>query len=154
MTVSVADKRKMALLELSPEGLMVNFMSTMQRMTVRNTIIFSDEGEFYIDKILELAERIRTMPKTYEQDGNPNPTAYLRYFRGSATAWITEKDMGTGDANDTEQIQAYGYVTLFGGGFNEAEAGYVSIKELIEAQMELDFHFEPTVKKDLEKGSK
>ena len=52
-----------------------------------------EERDFFFDKLSEYADRVRTMPKTYEQDGKGlDAIAYLHYFNGGADWYITEKD--------------------------------------------------------------
>ena len=81
------------------------------------------------------------MPITYEQDGKGNDAIiYLHYFDGSNDWFISEKDIGS------EQIQAFGLVSL---DFNESELGYISIKELLENEIEFDLNWTPTKIKDL-----
>ena len=42
-----------------------------------------DEADFFLSKLIDLAQQIDTMPKTYEQDGKGDQaTAYLHYFLG------------------------------------------------------------------------
>ena len=97
--------------------------------------------------ILRNAEVIKTMPKTYEQDGKGmDAVVYLHYFRGSVDSWITEKDMG--DGTDELQLQAFGMTTLTGSKEN-AEMGYISIEELIENHVELDLYWEPKTIKEV-----
>ena len=52
-----------------------------------------EEKQFFFDKMVELAQTVSTMPKTYEQDGKGEEAiAYLHYFAGGqANWWITEK---------------------------------------------------------------
>jgi hypothetical protein len=98
--------------------------------------LMGDEWQFFADKMKELAGVIATMPKTYDQDGRGDEAvAHLHYFRGSADWYITEKDM---EGHGTEQ--AFGLADLYGDG---GELGYISIIELAEAGVELDFHFNP-----------
>ena len=98
-----------------------------------------EEGEWFRDKFVALAEQIKAMPKTYDQDGmGDQAVAHLHYFKGNADWFITEKDM------EPEQIQAFGLVDLGWG----PELGYVSIVELQENGIELDLHWTP---KTLEK---
>lgn len=97
--------------------------------------IRGEEKQFFIDKMLEIANTIKTMPKTYGQDGmGDKAVAYLHYFKGSADWYITEKDM------EDEQLQAFGLADLFGDG---GELGYISIEELIGSGVELDFYWKP-----------
>ena len=93
-----------------------------------------EEREFFIDTMLELAERINSMSKTYEQDGSGDDAiVYLHYFLGGMDWYITEKD------KEDEQLQAFGFADLGYGG----ELGYISIVELLENNIELDLHWTP-----------
>ena len=111
------------------------FIGPAQRATVL-TCFRGEEQEWFFDKIIELHQRITTMPKTYEQDGKgDNATVYLHYFAGGqANAYITERDM------EPEQHQAFGLADLFGDG---GELGYLSLVEWLANGAELDFHFTP-----------
>jgi hypothetical protein len=108
---------------------------------------FGEEGQFFIDKICSIAELIKGMPETGGQNGKgKKAVAFLHYFRGSVDSYITEKDIGDSEDEPGEgQIQAFGAQSL-GFGF---ELGYISIKELIENNVELDLYFEPKTLEDL-----
>lgn len=94
----------------------------------------SPERGYFREAITSMVDRIKTMPKTYETDGQGDKAiAYLHYFRGSQDWWITEKDM------EPVQYQAFGLVDLGGG----PEKGYVNIVEIIRAGVELDLHWTP-----------
>lgn len=96
--------------------------------------IRGEEGQFFKDKLIEVANVIRAMPKTYGQDGmGDKAIAYLHYFKGGGDWHITEKDM------EDEQLQAFGLANLGYGG----ELGYINIQELIDAGVELDLHWTP-----------
>lgn len=113
---------------------LVGFVSLNQLNTVRE-LFNGEEGSYFVDKMVALDELISNMPKTYEQDGmGDKAVAYLHYFRGGMDWYITERDM------ENEQYQAFGKANLGYGG----ELGYISIVELIENNIELDFYFEPT----------
>jgi hypothetical protein len=105
--------------------------------------IRGEEGQFFKDKFVEIAKVIEGMPKSYETDGQGDKAvAYLHYFKGSGDWYITEKDAG--DDEDAKngisgQVQAFGMADLGHGG----ELGYISIKELIEANVELDLYWTP-----------
>jgi hypothetical protein len=105
--------------------------------------IRGEEGQFFKDKFIEVAKVIEGMPKTYDTDGQgEKAVAYLHYFKGSGDWYITEKDAG--DQEDEKegisgQVQAFGMADLGQGG----ELGYISIKELIEANVELDLYWAP-----------
>lgn len=104
-----------------------------------------EEGEWFIDKMKELAEIIEKMPETYEAESDDNPMAYLHYFAGGqANWWIVEKDIETQD--DPGQHQAFGLADLFDDG---GELGYISIAELLETGAELDLHFDPVTLREL-----
>ena len=98
-----------------------------------------EEADFFREKIAEYAERILTMPKTYEQDGQgENAIVSLHYFAGGqANWWITEKDA---DTDGEGQHQAFGLADLFGDG---GELGYISIVELVANGAELDLYWTP-----------
>ena len=54
---------------------------------------FSEEYAFFEEKVNEYANRIKTMPVTYKQDGlGDDAIVYLHYFVGGADWYITEKD--------------------------------------------------------------
>lgn len=123
------------------------FIGRAQRQAVLSCFR-GEEREYFLDKILELHQRITTMPKTYEQDGQGDKAiVYLHYFAGGmANAYITEKDKGVdanpaeGIAEDRAQHQAFGLADLFGDG---GELGYISLVEWLANGAELDFHFTP-----------
>ncbi len=96
--------------------------------------IRGEEGQFFKDKMVEIANTIQNMPQTYGQDGmGDEAIVYLHYFMGGSDWYITEKDM------EDEQLQAFGLADLGGG----SELGYISIQELIDSGVELDFYWEP-----------
>ena len=110
-----------------------NFVSRPQLSVIRE-LLKGEEGQFFIDKMMELADRIETMPKTYEQDGKgQEAVAFLHYFIAGMDWYITERDM------EAEQTQVFGQADLGYG----SEMGYISIVELVEAGAELDLHFVP-----------
>ncbi len=93
-----------------------------------------EEREHFINLMIELAEHLNTMPKTYEQDGKgDNAVVHLHYFLGDMDWYITEKDM------EDEQSQAFGLADLGYGG----ELGYISIEELKANNIELDLYWTP-----------
>jgi hypothetical protein len=110
------------------------FVST-QQLSVLGDACYGEEREWFIDTLVELAERILAMSKTYEQDGKGDDAiVYLHYFKNNMDWYITEKDM------EVEQIQAFGLADL---GMDCAELGYISIEELTEYGAELDLHWTP-----------
>lgn len=120
------------------------FMPSSQIRVIANAMR-GEEGQFFINRACELAELIKNMPKTYEQDGKGyQAIAYLHYFRGNMDWYITEKDVGSPE--DKRQIQAFGLADLGYGG----ELGYISIVELLENQIELDMYFTPTPLENIE----
>ncbi len=128
-------KDRMAALKVLTDTGMNRWMSEAQNKAVIAGLM-GEEWQFFADKMKELAGVIATMPKTYDQDGKgDDAVAHLHYFRGAGDWYITEKDM---EGHGTEQ--AFGLADLYGDG---GELGYISIIELAEAGVELDFHFKP-----------
>jgi len=100
-----------------------------------------EDGLFYVHKMMELANIIDTMPKTYDQDGlGDQAVAYLHYFIQGQHFYITEQDV------EPEQLQAYGLAN--------DEKGYISIVELLANNAELDLAFVPKMLAEIheEKG--
>ena len=97
-----------------------------------------EESAFFDDQVSKLAEIIKTMPKTYQQDSKgDNAVVYLHYFLGGANWYITEKDkLGEGTT------QAFGLADIFQDG---GELGYIRIDELVSDEIgaELDLHWVP-----------
>lgn len=131
---------------LSNDGILANFMSATQRFVLKD-LIKGEEGDYFIQKVLEIVKIIRGTPVTYNTEDQEagDKVAYLHYFRGGVDAWIVERDVGdTPDGNgEGEQLQAFGKIGLYGGVGADAEWGYISIKELIEAGVELDLNWTP-----------
>ena len=113
-------------------------------------LLRGEEGEHFVALLTELKARIEAMPKTYETEGvdASDRVAYLHYFMGGVDGWIIEKDMGDG-SSDEAQVQAFGKITLFGGGVRDAEWGYISIEELIDNGVELDLYWTPKPMKEV-----
>lgn len=94
-----------------------------------------EEREFFIDKMLELAELLETMPKIYEQENKGDEAIVsLHYFMGNMDWFITERDMGD------SQYQAFGLADL---GMGFPELGYISIAEITSSGAELDLYWTP-----------
>jgi len=103
--------------------------------------VHGEESAFFVAKLAELAERVKTMPKTYEQGGKGDQAmVFLHYFRGDMDFFITERDCEEGP-----QYQAFGLADLGHGG----ELGYISIADLIARGVELDLYFEPKTLADV-----
>ena len=124
-----------------------NFMGYSQRLALLEALR-SEEGEGIADMVLRVAEQIKATPKTYGTEGQAEHErkVCLHYFRGGVDAYILERDVG--DYADGEatgpQHQAYGKITVIGGGWEGAEWGYISIADLLKHGVELDLHFDPT----------
>lgn len=120
------------------KGKLANFITTYQRAVIL-TMLPSEEGEYFVNKILKLNETIDAMPEPYQTDGmGEDAIVHLHYFLGSGHWYIIEKD------SSEEQHQAFGLADLGYGG----ELGYISIQELIENEAELDMYWNPkTLKK-------
>lgn len=137
------DKHDQALIHL--ETTLRNFISFSQAKTIYK-LMDGEEGEFFIDKINALAERVLAMPMVPRDPCGDDPVLSLHYFIGGVDAWVILRDQGDTPADNGLKIQhqAFGYQGLFGGGFEDAEMGYLSIRELLRVGAELDLHFEPT----------
>ncbi len=99
-----------------------------------------EEGQWFIDKLVELAGIVESMPTTYEQEGKGEEAiAYLHYFDGGQASWyITEKDAEA--PGSPGQHQAFGLADLYDDG---GELGYISIVKLLEIGAELDLYWRP-----------
>lgn len=95
-----------------------------------------EEKAHFIQKMDELSKTIRTMPKTYEQEGlGDGAMVHLHYFSSQGNWYITERDC------EAVQHQAYGLADPFGDG---GELGYISIAELLQSRsVEIDLYWEP-----------
>ena len=112
------------------------FMGSAQRRCVAS-LLTGEEGQFFIDKLVELAAVVANMPTTYAQESlGDKALVHLHYFIGGADWYITEKDLDTDGAG---QIQAFGMVNMGHG----PEMGYVSLREILAGGAELDFQFTP-----------
>jgi hypothetical protein len=110
------------------------------------SLMRGEEGQFFIDKMLELAQVIETMPKSYETDGmGDEAIVHLHYFSGSADWYVTERDMS--DQEEEGPIQAFGLKCDRYG----ARLGYINCVELTEGNAELDFHFRPRTLAELKR---
>jgi hypothetical protein len=119
------------------------FMSEAQ-ISALGDACYGEERHYFINKIVELAEHLNTMPKTYEQDGKgDDAVVYLHYFRGGMDWYITEKDM------EAEQHQAFGLADL---GMGFPELGYINISELVDNNVELDLYWEPKTLREVKEG--
>jgi hypothetical protein len=114
--------------------LLRQFIGRSQLAVIREGIM-GEEGQFFADKLSEIYGIIAGMPKTYETQDMPNPLAYLHYFYGNCDWYIFERDQ------EAEQLQAFGWANL--GDDQNAELGYISIKEIIDFGGELDLFFKP-----------
>lgn len=129
---------------LSARAIMTKFMSASQLKSV-DDLSTGEEGQFFIDTLVGLANIVKTMPKTMEQDENGDEAiAYLHYFKRGVNFYIAEKDVGDSERSDFDQHQAFGLADIGCGAGAGAELGYISIAELIKNNVELDFYFKPT----------
>lgn len=122
-------------------GKLKRFISKPQLSVITDSLQ-GEEGDFFANKVLEIAGLIEAMPQNYETDGQGTAAVvHLHYFLGGIEAWITEKDMGDGSADD-RQYWAFGLITLTGDK-GDAELGCISIEELIQNNVELDLYWTP-----------
>ena len=90
-------------------------------------------GSSEFDALTEaVAITIAAMPVSYEQDGKgEEATAFLHYFNAGSDWYISEKDADGG------VDQAFG-LAILNGDTDNAELGYISIRELVASGVELD----------------
>lgn len=135
-----AQEQKLAQAKKALVSMIGNFIGNQQAAVLADSLR-GEERYGIADMVLEVWERIRAMPQSYETNGKSanEVMVQLHYFMGGMDAWITEKDMGaTGQWTPvTPQMQAYGLVSLG----DYPELGYVSIRELIDNDFELDLHW-------------
>jgi hypothetical protein len=95
------------------------------------------EGDFFMQKVVDIQKLIASMPVIGEQDGKGDDAmVYLHYFYGDSHWYITEKDADGG------ATWAFGYASLEGMR-DMAELGYISISDLTNNAVEFDLHFTP-----------
>ena len=110
------------------------FLSARQ-WAAMSALCQGEEGEFFAQKFIDLAQQIDTMPKTYAQSGECDQAiVHLHYFLSGSDWYITEKDREGG------VDQAFGYACL-NGLEDFAEIGYISIAEITRHGAELDLHW-------------
>ena len=112
--------------------MLCKYINPQQLACINQLIEESEEAQFFVDKLEELTALINAMPETYHCEAVENPNVYLHYFNSTMDFYIVEKDMCD------EQLQAFGLVDM---GYGK-ELGYISIKELLENNMELDLYWE------------
>jgi hypothetical protein len=101
-------------------------------------LIRSDDRQAGLEIIDKLIGIINTMPHLYqtEEIKTDDKIVYLHYFRRESAFYIVERNMAA------VQHEAFGYSVL-NGDYQMAEWGYVSIVELIQNNIELDFYWTP-----------
>lgn len=128
---------------MSNRDILYHFIGASQGAAI-GAALRGEEGQFFHDKLDELAEIVRTMPKTGETDGlGENAIVHLHYFYGGADWFITEKDMGSPDDAPEDvgkQFQAFGWAEILP---DCGEYGYISIEEVCDAGAELDLYWKP-----------
>jgi hypothetical protein len=118
---------------------LTGFIGASQTAVVKKSLR-GEEGQWFMEKMEELAGIVAIMPGTYQnKDGN----VWLHYFSGNYDAYILEKDSGSEDDSPEDfQSQTYGWAR-FAHMPECAETGYISLPEILANGAELDFHFEP-----------
>ena len=112
-----------------------------EQLAVIQCAMRGEEGAFFVGTMIAYAERIASMPKTYETDGiGDEAIAHLHYFTSGCDWYITERDC------EDVQHQAFGLACI-----HESELGYISIVDLLRCRAELDLHFTPRSLADIRK---
>jgi hypothetical protein len=108
-----------------------------------------EEGQWFMEKMEELAAIIQGMPVTYGQNGKGDDAiCYLHYFGPSYDMWITEKDIEEPADPAEAQWQAHGYTHWAQNG-DHISMGYICLPEILAAGAELDFHFSPCTVREI-----
>ena len=103
-----------------------------------------EEKAYFRQKVMDLAATIKTMPRTYETDGQGlKAVAFLHYYTPAFDFFITEKDR-QGDGTR----QAFGLAIA-----PERELGYISIAQLVAAGAELDMCWTPKPLAEIKGGA-
>jgi hypothetical protein len=112
------------------------FISNMQSVAIADGFR-GREKNYFMQKVVDLADLIDGMPTTLEQDGNGDQTmVFLHYYYGAGSWFITEKDINGG------VDRAFGY-SFLQGDERHTGFGYISIRELTCCDVQLDFDFMP-----------
>jgi hypothetical protein len=120
------------------------FVSVSQ-MESLSDLMMGEEKEAGFEIMNRLGDIIQNMPHTYQTDkiDTKDKIVHLHYFLGGSDWYIVEKDKGSKDDKIAGvQRQAFGYSVL-NEDYHDAEWGYISILELIQNNVELDFYWTP-----------
>jgi hypothetical protein len=113
-----------------------------EQLAVLEINLKGEEKSYFKNLLDELENTLKTMPKTYEQDGKgENSIVYLHYFLGDFDWYIIERDM------EPEQLQAFGLADMY-----YAELGFISIAEIIQNGGELDLNWKPKTLAEVRKN--
>lgn len=106
----------------------------LQYRTLRESILQSEESDFFCNTVEGVANIVADTPNLYSQeDAGEKAIVHLHYFLGNYDAWITELNLATGEAFGKASFErAY-----------EAEYGYISLQELFDNNVELDLYWTP-----------
>lgn len=111
-------------------------------------LIKGEEGEFFLDKMNEVAETIEKLPSY--NGSEPDPLVLMHYFRGASDWYIFEYDR----SNSTDgYIRAYGF-TIRNGDYINADNGTIPIctpktdkvgmaNSICGLPVEIDLHWQP-----------
>jgi len=111
-----------------------HLLGVLQRNTLREFILQSEESAFFCAKVEEMSNIIALTPRMGQQEGDGDKAfVYLHYFLGNYDCWITELNRGTGEAFGKASFE----------GASEAEYGYISLQELFDNNVELDLYWTP-----------
>ena len=77
------------------------------------------------------AKDLKNLPPLRSTENDRDPVAWVKFFRGPGTWFLTEYDPETGEG--------FGYVMGLGGD----ELGYINVRELQRARVERDMYYKP-----------
>lgn len=129
------EKNEVADVEVSPEEISIAkaVLPTSQYVT---TLRYSngEEGNFFKQKIKDIAEVVKNAPKIYQTNGAEQHPIVLRYFHPTGTETLVTEIGKDGEA--------YGFQCL-NGDYQMAEWGYIDLNEVKNIRMmEIDYHVE------------
>lgn len=123
----------------------LQFFISGNQVKVLQDIFKGEESQFAYDVVKTLSGIIENMPASYETEeiNTPDKVIHLHYFLGASDWFFIEIDKGSpDDVIKGIQQQAFGFAILNGDTQN-SEWGNINIQELIENDVEIDFHFKP-----------
>jgi len=123
------------------------FVPAILEQFIGKSQLLASRSKEMTEVMSDVLKKILETPVIY---GNESEIFHLHYFKGETHVWIKEVDFGTGN-------QDFGF-SLLNGDVQNAELGHVSINEILDSGLELDYYWKPRtleeIKKELESPKK